>query len=399
MAFAFIQAALAERERSALLRKRVVIDSNHQSVIEVGGEHFINFSSNDYLGLSQHPDVLQSFAEGLSLYGASSSASSVVTGYSIEHKRLEEDICKHTNMQSALLFSSGFAANQAICKTLFGPTNKARHRSHILADKFMHASFVDGALGMSNSVQFARFKHNDLVHFAQLLNKVPKDEDALVVTEGIFSMDGDTCDLLGIQKEIKARADTTWLMLDDAHAIGVIGAQGMGTCDASEADAQKANIVMGTFGKALGTQGAFIASNSPLIEYLVNFSKEYIYSTAMPAAQARATLTSFQIMRKGVEREKLLQNIALFQSLAKQAELPLMDACGPIQGLIIGSPEKALRLSEKLRTLGIWVMAIRSPTVPKNTDRLRITLNAMHQERDIRALIDALVLAMSSMDK
>jgi 8-amino-7-oxononanoate synthase len=187
MAFAFIQAALAERERSALLRKRVVIDSNHQSVIEVGGEHFINFSSNDYLGLSQHPDVLQSFAEGLSLYGASSSASSVVTGYSIEHKRLEEDICKHTNMQSALLFSSGFAANQAICKTLFGPTNKARHRSHILADKFMHASFVDGALGMSNSVQFSRFKHNDLVHFAQLLNKVPKDEDALVVTEGIFS--------------------------------------------------------------------------------------------------------------------------------------------------------------------------------------------------------------------
>lgn len=399
MAFEFIQKALTERELSALLRKRVVIDSNHQSVIEVAGEHYINFSSNDYLGLSQHPDVLQSFAEGLSLYGASSSASSVVTGYSIEHRRLEDDICAHTNMQSALLFSSGFAANQSICKTLFGSGNKLSQRCHVLADKFMHASFVDGAMGVSANVQFSRFKHNDTEHLLQLLNNIPQNEDTLVVTEGIFSMDGDAGDLANIQELVQKRAENTWVMLDDAHGIGVIGAQGMGTCDASNADAQRADILMGTFGKAIGTQGAFVASTSPLIEYLVNFSKEYIYSTAMPAAQARATLTSFEIMRKGSEREKLLNNIALFQSLAKDAELPLMDACGPIQGLIIGSPEKALALSEKLKSLGIWVNAIRTPTVPKHTDRLRVTLNAMHQERDIRALVDALVLALSSMER
>ena len=399
MAFEFMQQALAERERSALLRKRVLIDSNHQSVIEVAGEHYISFSSNDYLGLSQHPDVLQSFAEGLSLYGASSSASSVVTGYSIEHKRLEDDICTHTNMQSALLFSSGFAANQAICKTLFGTTKKRSQACHILADKFMHASFIDGAMGVSANAQFSRFKHNDTRHLVQLLDKVPSNEDTLVVSEGIFSMDGDACDLTGIQQKVKERSNNVWVMLDDAHAMGVLGAQGMGTCDASDADAQKVDVLMGTFGKAVGTQGAFVASNSTLVEYLVNFSKEYIYSTAMPAAQARATLTSFQIMRKGMEREKLLNNIALFQMLATEAQLPLMDANGPIQGLIIGSPEKALALSEKLKSLGIWVIAIRTPTVPKHTDRLRITINAMHQERDIRALVDALVLAMSSMEK
>ena len=399
MAFDFISAALAERAAASLLRKRVKVTNNVQAIIEVAGEHYINFSSNDYLGLSQNQDVLQSFAEGLSLYGASSSASSVVTGYSREHKLLEEDICEHTNHQSALLFSSGFSANQALCQALFqDDTAQPKTPRHIIADKLMHASFVDSAMQVKNnqnSAVFSRFKHNDLAHFQ---SKLLPHFDTLVVTEGIFSMDGDEGDIQGIQNTLKAQQSDAWLMVDDAHGIGCIGENGMGTCAVKSQNlshqARHIDILMGTFGKAIGTQGAFIAGSSELIDYLVNFSKHYVYSTAMPAAQARATRTSLQIMRQGAEREALQQNISLFKKLAGEAGLPILDVNGPIQPIIIGNPIQALALSEHLKSLGIWVNAIRSPTVPKHSDRLRITLSALHQAQDIQALVDALSISI-----
>jgi 8-amino-7-oxononanoate synthase len=161
--------------------------------------------------------------------------------------------------------------------------------------------------------------------------------------------------------------------------------------------APKIDVLMGTFGKAIGTQGAFIAGSNELIEYMVNFSKHYVYSTAMPAAQARATRTSLQIMRKGIEREALYKNIAVFKKLATQAGLPILPIDGPIQPIIIGDPVKAVALSEHLKSLGIWVSAIRSPTVPKHADRLRITLSALHQTQDIQALVDALSISISSL--
>ncbi|WP_412973270.1 aminotransferase class I/II-fold pyridoxal phosphate-dependent enzyme [Glaciecola sp. MF2-115] len=402
MPFDFITAALQSRAAESLLRKRVEVTNNIQAIIEVSGKHYINFSSNDYLGLSQHQDVLQSFAEGLSLYGASSSASSVVTGYSREHKLLEEDICEHTGMENALLFSSGFAANQALCQGLFQtstPTNKKQTdlARNVIVDKLMHASFVDSAMQLSpekDNTVFSRFKHNDMAHLA---SKLVPNSDTLIVTEGVFSMDGDQGDIQGIQSTISAQKSKAWLMVDDAHAIGFIGNNGMGSCDfASTEKNKKIDILMGTFGKAIGTQGAFLAGTNDLIEYMVNFSKHYVYSTAMPAAQARATRTSLQIMRQGVERAALLENISLFKKLAIEAGLPVLNVDGPIQGIIIGDPLKALALSEHLKSLGIWVNAIRSPTVPKNTDRLRITISAMHQVKDIEALVDALRISMSN---
>jgi 8-amino-7-oxononanoate synthase len=415
MSFDFINAALKQRAANSLLRKRVELVNNSQSIIEVDGKHYINFSSNDYLGLSQHQDVLQSFAEGLSLYGASSSASSVVTGYSREHRLLEEDICEHTHFDNALLFSSGFAANQAICQALFQTThiNKDSAR-YVIADKLMHASFVDSAMHLNDGINksiFSRFRHNDLQH---LHSKLMPNADNLVVTEGIFSMDGDRGDIQGIKKTLDEANSSAWVMVDDAHAIGCIGKDGMGSCSipataakaegfsrASPAAMQsqrKVDVLMGTFGKAIGTQGAFVAGSNDFIEYLVNFSKHYVYSTAIPAAQARATRTSLQIMRKGIEREMLHQNILKFKELATAAGLPILPVDGPIQPILIGDPIKALTLSQQLKSLGIWVNAIRSPTVPKHSDRLRITLSALHQTQDIQALVDALSLSMTSLE-
>jgi 8-amino-7-oxononanoate synthase len=402
MAFDFLKIELQQRETDSLLRKRVEVTSNSQAIIEVDGKHYINFSSNDYLGLSQHPDVLQSFAEGLSLYGASSSASSVVTGYSREHKLLEEDICEHTPFNNALLFSSGFAANQALCQALFQSSNLASQTSRcIVADKLMHASFIDSAMQLNNDPKkpvFSRFNHNDLQH---LQSKLIAKTDTLVVTEGIFSMDGDRGDIPGIAATLDNTNSDAWLMVDDAHAIGCIGANGMGSSVIPmrklTPKVPKVDVLMGTFGKAIGTQGAFIAGSNELVEYMVNFSKHYVYSTAMPAAQARATRTSLQIMRKGIEREALHQNIAVFKTLATEAGLPILAVDGPIQPIIIGAPVKALALSNHLKSLGIWVNAIRSPTVPKHSDRLRITLSALHQAQDIQALVDALSVALDSL--
>ena len=400
MSFDFLSAALKTRAADSLLRKRVEVTNNIQAIIEVSGKHYINFSSNDYLGLSQNQDVLQSFAEGLSLYGASSSASSVVTGYSREHKLLEEDICEHTGMENALLFSSGFAANQALCQALFQTATPAlksqdEPKRMVLVDKLMHASFVDSAMQLNaerDNAVFSRFRHNDMSHLA---SKLASDSDTLIVTEGIFSMDGDKGDIQGIQTTLAKQESKAWLMVDDAHAIGCIGDNGMGSCDFANAK-QKIDILMGTFGKAIGTQGAFIAGSNTLVEFMVNFSKHYVYSTAMPAAQARATRTSLQIMREGRQRVALHQNITLFRKLASEAGLPVLDVDGPIQGIVIGDPVKAIALSEHLKSLGIWVNAIRSPTVPKNTDRLRITISALHQEQDIQALVDALSLSISN---
>lgn len=413
MPFDFIKAALEQRAADSLLRKRVEVANNSQAIIEVDGKHYINFSSNDYLGLSQHQDVLQSFAVGLSLYGASSSASSVVTGYSREHRLLEEDICEYTQFDNALLFSSGFSANQAICQALFQPSQINNDTAqYVIADKLMHASFVDSAMQLNNGRKnpiFSRFRHNDLQHLG---SKLAQGADNLVVTEGIFSMDGDTGDIQGIKNTLDAAKSSAWLMVDDAHAIGCIGVNGMGSttlptappkADASLGSLQtnarsqrKVDVLMGTFGKAIGTQGSFVAGSNDFIEFLVNFSKHYVYSTAMPAAQAYATRASLQIMRKGIERERLHQNISKFKELAIAAGLPILPVDGPIQPILIGDPIQAMALSQHLKSLGIWVNAIRSPTVPKHSDRLRITLSALHQTQDIQALVDALSLSMAS---
>ncbi|MEP1384187.1 MAG: 8-amino-7-oxononanoate synthase [Paraglaciecola sp.] len=390
MAFKFISEALKTRSQDGLLRRRQVVESANGPMIQVEGKHYINFSSNDYLAMRRSTVVMQAWADGLAEFGAGSGASPLVTGYTNAHQALETYLAERLNRESVLLFNSGFSANQAICQGLFGHTHQ-KNPDMIIADKLMHASFVEGAQGVS--AKFSRFKHNDASHLQELLSK-SNTENTLVATEGIFSMDGDHAPLTDIVPIINT--ESTWLMVDDAHGFGTLGDNGLGVVEVFNFSQQQVPILMGTFGKAIGTAGAFVAGSEDLINYLINYSRHYIYSTSMPAAQAYATLMSLQAKLGHERRQVLKERIELFKALADKAGITLMPSDTAIQPVFIGCPEKAVAASGRLKDLGIWVTAIRYPTVPKHTDRLRLTLSAAHDEKDIYALVDALQLTLLS---
>lgn len=429
MAFNWLNDSLNARAKQGLLRQRHCQQYEKDSIICINGEHYLNFSSNDYLGMRQHEGVLQSWVEGLAQFGGGSGASPLVTGHTQAHLALEAYIADGLNREAALLFNSGFAANQALCMALFphiSHVNKGVTSGLIIADKLMHASFLEGAQCVSEIAKLRRFKHNDLSHLESLLSGAchkqvsdaernydalieTSQQDILVASEGVFSMDGDVAPCEGIA-ELAAKYDA-WFMLDDAHGMGVLGDNGFGTAEALNLNQQQVPIVMGTFGKAVGTAGAFIAGSQTLIDYLVNFSKHYVYSTAMPPAQAVATLYSLtHIASDKARRETLNNNIVYFresfhkrfgqtlkvnEKLGETGEITLGQSQSAIQPIIVGSPERALALSEGLKQRGIWVTAIRQPTVPKNQDRLRVTLTANHTFQDIDVLIDAFELSLN----
>jgi 8-amino-7-oxononanoate synthase len=391
MAFNFIASALEKRRSEGLFRTRHTVDSAAGPLIEIGGQHYINFSSNDYLAMRRSSVVAQAWIDGISEYGGSSGASPLVTGYTNAHQALEEYLASELKRDNVLLFNSGFAANQAVCHALFSQS-QAKNADLIIADKLMHASFIEGA--QASNAKLTRFKHNDTEHLQMLLNSsgVQAGINTLVATEGVFSMDGDQAPLhkmVAISKKYEA-----WLMVDDAHGFGAIGKHGRGVIETHNLSQQQVPILMATFGKAIGTAGAFVAGSHDFIDYLINFSKQYIYSTAMPAAQAYATLISLQAKQSIERRTILAERIGQFKSLANKAGLTLMPSNTAIQPLLIGDAQKALTASEKLKALGLWVTAIRYPTVPKHTDRLRITITAGHETRDIEALVDGLQIVL-----
>lgn len=402
MAFQWLAPTLQQRSEQGYLRQRQCQQYEKDNIICINDQHYLNFASNDYLGMRQHEGVLQNWVEGLAQFGGGSGASPLVTGHTQAHLALEAYIADGLNREAALLFNSGFAANQALCMALTG--NKAAKVS-IFADKLMHASFLEAALMSEATVK--RFGHNNMQHLDTLLGRDSAD-DKLIVSEGIFSMDGDTAPF----DNLIARADSSkaWLMLDDAHGMGVMGRHGLGTVDALSLSQQQVPVVMGTFGKAIGTAGAFIAGSQVLIDYLVNFAKHYIYSTAMPPGQAVATLYSLTYLASDDSRQRQLKdNIAYFRQrfaaefgvkasdTGNSEALHLKPSHSAIQPVIVGSPQRAVALSEGLQARGIWVPAIRYPTVPKGEDRLRITLSATHCKQDIDVLIDALLLSFEGM--
>jgi 8-amino-7-oxononanoate synthase len=384
MAFSHLQTELTRLAHDCLLRKRVVVEDDYDGVIKVDGKHYLNFSSNDYLGHRQNQDILQSYVEGLSRYGAGSGASPLVTGHTQCHQALEDHLANALNREAVLLFSSGFAANQAVCQALLSEGDT------VITDKLMHASFIDAAI--HSPAQFLRFKHNDIQHAETQFSKASENAsgNTLCVSEGVFSMDGDSADVSALQQLCEQH--DAWLMLDDAHAFGVIGETGLGSVEAFNLSQDQCPIVMGAFGKAIGTGGAFIAGSQVLIDYLVNKAKHYIYSTAFSAAQAKATLTSIQLMQQGPARRQLHDNIDYFKTLAAVQGLPIIASDSAIQPYLINDPAKALKASDMLKSLGLWVNAIRTPTVPKGQDRLRVTINALHQQQDIESLVDGLVM-------
>ncbi len=375
-----LQQALAARAAEQQLRQPVTLESYNGRLITVDGQGYHNFSGNDYLGLATEPQVLQAFADGAAEYGAGSSGSPLVTGQHKVHSELMAAVADWLGLERVLLFSSGFAANQAMLLTL------ADKSDMLLLDKLSHASLIDAA--QHSNAGFKRFSHNDLAALKRLLEQqATASQNPMVVTEGVFSMEGDSPDLGAMLALCQPYAAP--LLLDDAHGLGVLGEAGQGTAAAQGIAQSQIFCTMANFGKALGVSGAFIGGSKTVMDYLEQFGRHYVYSTGLSPAVCAAVLQSIALCRRdNWRRDKLHSNIQLFQQLA--ADLPLLPSSSAIQGLVLGSSERALSLSTQLKQAGIWLSAIRPPTVPQGSARLRITFSSQHSDSDIRYLVTQL---------
>lgn len=370
--------ALAQND---LIRARYAHDTPQGPVIRLDGKNLVNFCSNDYLGLANHPSLIEAMKEGLDRYGVGSGASQLICGYTTAHERLEESLCEFTDRESAILFSSGYLANLAIVNTFLD-----RHDT-VIGDKLNHASMIDAArLSRAN---FRRYPHTDISSLSSLLRISTGKK--MVMTDGVFSMDGDIAPLPElVQACVEMGA---WLVVDDAHGFGVLGENGGGIVEQYGLNTKEIPILMATFGKALGTSGAFIAGNKEVMDMFVQSARTLIYSTAPPPAISYATIRALKIVREeSWRREHLRKLIGRFINGARQLSLPVMNSSTAIQPLLIGSAGKAVNISKKLFEKGFYVTAIRPPTVPRGTSRLRITLTAAHSEEQVDQLLDALSL-------
>lgn len=342
----------------------------------------ISFCSNDYLGLANHPQVKQAMIDAVERYGVGSGAAHLVNGHTSAHHQLEEELAAYSGYPRALLFSTGYMANLGLCQALIGKND------YVFEDRLNHASLIDG--GLISGARLQRYLHNDISSLQSKLTKIAgKTSEKLILTDGVFSMDGDIADL----PELSAlcRQTDSWLMVDDAHGFGTLGETGKGCLQHFSLNTDDVPIYMATLGKAMGTAGAFIAGSEDLIETIIQQARTYIYTTAMPAAIAEATRCSLNIIQAEPEHlHNLNDNIAYFKTSSHQAGLDIEDRETAIQPLLIGDDEKAIELSQKLFEQGMLVTAIRPPTVPEGTSRLRITLSANHRREHIERLIEAL---------
>ena len=373
-----IDRALEQRRANDSFRIRQVNQQGSGRYLVQNETRYLNFSSNDYLGMSHHAEVIQAWQQGAESYGVGSGGSGHVTGYHQAHQQFEQQLADWLGFPRALLFISGFAANQALIAAL---TEKS---DRIIADKLSHASLLEAA--MHSPAQLRRFAHNDVQSLQTLLAQPNDGGQQLVITEGVFSMDGDAAPLAEIAQ---ASLDCgVLLMVDDAHGIGVVGREGRGSCDQQQI---KPDLLVVTFGKAFGASGAAVLCSESLADYLLQFARHLIYSTAMPPAQACALTAALQVIRRDDARRAQLQaNIAQFRAGAEELPLKLMASQTAIQPLIVGENQAALNLAATMRERGFWLTAIRPPTVPQGTARLRVTLTASHTREDIDRLLEAL---------
>lgn len=377
--------SLAERKQNQRYRTRKRVESPQGIYLHSEGKRYLNFCSNDYLGLANHPKVKKAFIEATERYGVGSGASHLVNGHSYEHHALEEELADFTGRQRVLLFSTGYMANIGVINALTGRGDT------VIEDKLNHASLIDGA--QLSRAKHLRFKHCDVKQAEELLkNNRPSNQDqlsSLLAVDGVFSMDGD---LAPLPELAKICADNnTWLMVDDAHAFGCLGKNGGGTTEHFGLTEGEVPILVGTLGKAFGTFGAFVAGSETLIESLIQFARTYIYTTALPPAVAAATRASLKIVQEeSWRREKLQALVNLFRKSCQELNLNLMDAPSAIQPLILGEDKAAVDASSFLLDAGIWVSAIRPPTVPQGSARLRLTFCAEHEESHVLTLLASL---------
>lgn len=384
-----LKPALAERHAQSLYRQRHTIDGPQGTHLSLNGCEVLNFCSNDYLGLANHPDVITALKKGADEYGVGAGASHLINGHSRAHHALEEELADFLGRPRVLLFSTGYMANLGVITSLVSKGDA------ILEDRINHASLIDA--GLLSGARLKRYLHADAHSLEKHLQKLSKDPAAtnsdarqLIATDGVFSMDGDLAPLDELSNV--AKQHNAWLMVDDAHGLGVIGKEGRGTADHFNLGQSQLPILMGTLGKAFGTFGAFVAGSETLIETLIQQARSYIYTTALPPAVAEATRASLKLLRTGNDRrEKLTALIKQFRNGAEQLGLSLMDSHTPIQPLMVGDSKKAIALSETLlKEHNIMLSAIRPPTVPDASARLRVTFCANHTEQHVNQLLNAL---------
>lgn len=374
-----LAADLAARRQQHRYRQPQIMEGPCGRYAVVDGQRYLNFCSNDYLGLAGDAGAIKAFQQAAADWGVGSGASHLVCGHQRPHQQLEEALAAHTGRERALLFSNGYMANLGVMSALLGKGDA------VFQDRLNHASLLDG--GLLSGARFRRFAHNDPAALQGLLAR-SEARRKLVVTDGVFSMDGDVAPLADYADACEDH--DAWLMVDDAHGLGVLDVQGRGSLFAQGVN-ERVPVLMGTLGKGLGTAGAFVAGSHALIETLIQFARTYIYTTAMPAAVAVATLVSLTKAREEHwRREKLAALVQRFRVGAGQLGFTLMDSATPIQPLLIGADEQAMALSQQLREQGFLITAIRPPTVPDGQARLRITLSAAHEEGDVDALLAAL---------
>jgi 8-amino-7-oxononanoate synthase len=385
-----IQQAIKQRKEDNLWRQRINVASPQGAHIVLEGQTLLNFSSNDYLGLAQQSESLITATK---TWGMGSGASHLVCGHSQAHQQLEHALAKSVGYPRALLFANGYMANLAVLQTLLN------RQDHLYQDKLNHASLIDGGL-ISNS-KLRRYRHKDSAHLAHFLEQqstssLSTKSLSLVATDAVFSMDGDQANLPELA-DLCQQHDAL-LMVDDAHGFAVLGnGDFTGSIAAQNLSHEQVPIYMGTLGKGLGGYGAFVAGSEELIEYLIQFARPYIYTTALPAALASAMQDNLAIVMSGVRQKVLATNIAYFRQQAQHLALDIMPSSTAIQPLLVGEDAKAVAISRQLKDHGILVTAIRPPTVAKGSARLRITLTASHTEKDIDQLLTALVTLLTLM--
>ena len=380
MSFDQLRDELTARKSQSLYRQRRMLESPQAPELQVDGKRYLAFCSNDYLGLANHPDVIQALKQGADQYGVGGGASHLVNGHSLAHHELEEALAEFTGRPRALLFSTGYMANLGAVNALLDK------RDAVFEDRINHASLLDA--GLLSGARFQRYLHNDAQSLTQRLERSDARRK-LVVTDGVFSMDGDIADLPELCKS--AKAQNAWVMVDDAHGFGCVGKGGRGCVEHFDLGQDDVQVLVGTLGKAFGTAGAFVAGSEELIETLVQHARTYIYTTSMPPAVAMATLASLKILRdEEWRRDKLAALIKQFRDGCEQLGLELMDSPTPIQPIMVGDSAEAMRMSAAIEAEGIFIGAIRPPTVPQGSARLRVTFSATHTEAQVTRLLDVL---------
>jgi 8-amino-7-oxononanoate synthase len=386
--FSDIKTALDEREQLGLYRRRRTVASAQGRELVVNGIHLLNFCSNDYLGLANDERIRVAFKKGIDDWGAGSGAAHLVSGHTSAHHELEVTLADFTGRPRSLLFASGYAANLGTINALVGSGD------HVFEDRLNHASLLDG--GLISGARLQRYQHRDTEDLAAKLGQTnTANKRTLVVSDGTFSMDGTTCDIAATAEV--TREHGAWLMVDEAHSLGVLGEQGRGLVDPQRHDTDSVQLLIGTLGKAFGTQGGFVAGSEELIETLIQQARTYIYSTALPAAVAVATLASLKIVaEEGWRRERLVALIGEFREGARKLGLELLDSTTAIQPVILGDEHSALNMSAALEEEGLMITPIRPPTVPAGTSRLRITFTAAHTDDDLGKLLGGLEKVLNS---